>query len=54
MRNVDIVDIGSIPGLEKTIQKAFLIDGYHWRKARKKPLLTDTQKAKRLRLAADH
>ena len=54
MRYVDIADICGIPGSEKTPRRAFAMEGYHRRKARKKPSLTDVQKAKRLRFALDH
>jgi len=54
MRYVDIADIFGITGSEKTLRKAFVMEGYHRRKAQRKPHLTDAQKAKRLQFALDH
>ena len=54
MRYVDIADICGITGSEKTLRKAFVMEGYHRRKARRKSHLTDAQKAKRHQFALDH
>ena len=50
----DIADICGIRAGDKALRKAFALEGYHRRKARKKPFLTDLQKQKRLRFALEH
>ena len=54
MPYTDIADICGIRASEKTLRKAFALEGYHRRKARKKPYLKPEQKEKRLRFALAH
>jgi len=49
-----IADICGVQACERTLQKAFALEGYHRRKARKKPFLKAEQKEKRLRFALTH
>ena len=50
----DIAEICGVRASERTLQKAFAREGYHRRKARKKPFLSAETKEKRLRFALSH
>jgi len=54
MPYTDIAYLCGVGASERTLRKAFALEGYHRRKARKKPLLKPPQKEKRLRFALAH
>lgn len=50
----EIAELCGVQASERTLRKAFALEGYKRRKARKKVFLTDAAKAKRLRFALAH